>query len=285
MNSMHMQMTKAWMLGKHWGGMLTKDSQSICQRVRSAAVAILSLPMVSGCTTSDPAESSARRVVMAAIQAAKHPATWGPFSAGVAIGITPLDEDLSNWAADSQPLFGNTEAAADASDSLRASLLLGMATSNILAPLQAEEDMNLALSRRLSANGAAHFANRQATDKLKATIGRERPNQDDDRSLPSGHSSSAFSAATMIDLNLSDAKLHPNRRLAARAGLYGVAGMTAWARLEAQKHYPSDVLIGAALGNFMVRFLYATITDPSIDLPTMVEISPDQIVVRFGQSF
>ena len=241
--------------------------------------------MVSGCTTSDQVELSARRVVMAAIQAAKHPSTWAPFSAGVAIGITPLDEDLGNWAATSQPLFGDTRAASDASDSLRASLLLGMATSNALAPLPADEDKNMALSRRLSANGAAHIANRQATDGLKATIGRERPNQEDDRSLPSGHSSSAFNAATLIDLNLSDAQMHPNLRLATRVGLYGVAGTTAWARLEAKKHYPSDVLIGAALGNFMVRFFYGTITDPSINLPAMVEISQDQIVFRFGQSF
>jgi hypothetical protein len=30
----------------------------------------------------------------------------------------------------------------------------------------------------------------------------------------------------------------------------------AWARVEGEKHYPTDVLVGAALGNFITRFVH-----------------------------
>jgi membrane-associated phospholipid phosphatase len=30
----------------------------------------------------------------------------------------------------------------------------------------------------------------------------------------------------------------------------------AWARVEGEKHYPTDVLVGAALGNFLTRFVH-----------------------------
>jgi membrane-associated phospholipid phosphatase len=36
-----------------------------------------------------------------------------------------------------------------------------------------------------------------------------------------------------------------------RLGLTGLAAGTAWARVEAGVHFPSDVLAGAALGNIM----------------------------------
>jgi membrane-associated phospholipid phosphatase len=38
-----------------------------------------------------------------------------------------------------------------------------------------------------------------------------------------------------------------------RRGLTGLAAGTAWARVEGGVHFPSDVLAGAALGNFMGR--------------------------------
>ena len=35
-----------------------------------------------------------------------------------------------------------------------------------------------------------------------------------------------------------------------------IAAGTAWARVEGCKHYPSDVLFGAALGNFVAIFVH-----------------------------
>jgi membrane-associated phospholipid phosphatase len=37
-------------------------------------------------------------------------------------------------------------------------------------------------------------------------------------------------------------------------GAGAITAGTAWARVEAGAHYPSDVLVGVALGNFMAAF-------------------------------
>lgn len=86
----------------------------------------------------------------------------------------------------------------------------------------------------------------------KHVVGRLRPNQDSDLdgydfrpgggdpSFPSGHTAVAFALAT----SLGDAV--PNSW--ARAGLFLVAGGTAWARLTEERHWLSDVAAGAAVG-------------------------------------
>jgi membrane-associated phospholipid phosphatase len=58
-------------------------------------------------------------------------------------------------------------------------------------------------------------------------------------SFPSGHTSGAFCAATCIE-----------RNSGIWAGLpaYGVAALTGYSRVDAARHYPSDVLAGAAIG-------------------------------------
>ena len=68
--------------------------------------------------------------------------------------------------------------------------------------------------------------------------------------------------------------------IAARVGLYGLAGTTAWARIEAEKHFPSDVLAGAALGNFFARFFYGAFVGFSSEPPLTVEASADRIAFR-----
>jgi membrane-associated phospholipid phosphatase len=45
-------------------------------------------------------------------------------------------------------------------------------------------------------------------------------------------------------------------RRSLQAGLYGVAAATGWARVEAGVHYPTDVLVGYAIGQFIARFGY-----------------------------
>lgn len=226
----------------------------------------------------------AENLTAAASDAVTHPSTWAPLSAGIFFGVTGFDDDLSDWAADHQPLFGDADRAADASDYLRSSLLAGMAASSIFAPLPPVEDTSHALRLRLVANGLAYGANRISTNGLKAAFGRERPNTEDDRSLPSGHSSSSFNAATLIDLNLANLDLEPKTRLATRLGVYGLAGTTAWARLEARKHFPSDVLIGAALGNFLARFFFSAIVGSPTEPPVEIEVDSDHAIFRVTRS-
>lgn len=84
----------------------------------------------------------------------------------------------------------------------------------------------------------------------KWTLGRPRPysrmDADDlypfsgHTALPSGHTAMAFALATALSDEI--------RQPFATAGLYALAGGTAWSRLNDNNHWLSDVTAGAALG-------------------------------------
>ncbi|MBV8878584.1 MAG: phosphatase PAP2 family protein [Planctomycetaceae bacterium] len=79
---------------------------------------------------------------------------------------------------------------------------------------------------------------------LKAAVGRPRPGstpgtKNGTHSFPSGHSTAAFTSATLIDRNSGPLVGIP---------AYLLAGFTAFERVEAGRHYPSDVLAGASIG-------------------------------------
>lgn len=86
---------------------------------------------------------------------------------------------------------------------------------------------------------------------LKKQIARERPYitypfiqnyyLENDSSMPSGHTTAAFSWATSLSL------AYPKWYVIAPAFLY--AGAVGYSRLHLGVHYPSDVLLGAAIGS------------------------------------
>jgi hypothetical protein len=83
------------------------------------------------------------------------------------------------------------------------------------------------------------------TSTLKVAAPRLRPSGGH-HSFPSGHTSSAFAAASMIDDNFGGV---------AGVSAYGLAGLTGYSRIEAKAHYPSDVLAGAAIGILSAQIL------------------------------
>lgn len=92
------------------------------------------------------------------------------------------------------------------------------------------------------------------SELTKAIAGRKRPvlytDQAPDvaadvfnqRSMPSGHTSAAFALATAYWLNNDDIGTAP--KVLATVGAVGVGVL----RVAAAKHFPSDVVVGAALG-------------------------------------
>ena len=100
---------------------------------------------------------------------------------------------------------------------------------------------------QLAASGALAAA---SFGLLKMAAGRTRPDGGQGAydfhpfagrgSFPSGHSAMAFALAT----TLGDA----SHSTWVTAGLYLFATGTAWSRVYDQRHWPSDVLLGAALG-------------------------------------
>ncbi len=78
------------------------------------------------------------------------------------------------------------------------------------------------------------------TFALKYTVKRERPDGSNDRSFPSAHTMFAFQGATFI-----------HRRYGFKYAVAAYLGATfvGYSRIEADKHYLSDVLAGAVIGS------------------------------------
>jgi hypothetical protein len=94
--------------------------------------------------------------------------------------------------------------------------------------------------------GAEVFGlNEVLTLSLKMLVGRTRPGGGK-QSFPSGHASSAFAAASLINDNSGGVM---------GVSAYGLAALTGYSRMDAQRHYPSDVLAGAAIGILSAQLL------------------------------
>lgn len=93
--------------------------------------------------------------------------------------------------------------------------------------------------------GESFLATYLTTTVLKSSISRLRPGHGD-HSFPSGHSAMAFCGATLLEQNSGPLIGIP---------AYGLAAFTAFERVEAGRHFPSDVLAGAAIGTLSAGIL------------------------------
>jgi Capsule assembly protein Wzi/PAP2 superfamily len=102
------------------------------------------------------------------------------------------------------------------------------------------------------------------TYALKYAFGRDRPLQDDYRgdffsggvSFPSEHSAAAWSIASVI------AHEYPGPLTSLLA--YSAASAVSFSRISAKQHFPSDVLIGSAIGWLVGAYVYRTHHDPEL---------------------
>jgi membrane-associated phospholipid phosphatase len=83
---------------------------------------------------------------------------------------------------------------------------------------------------------------------LKIATNRQRPNLADRRSFPSGHAMSAFALAAVMS------REYHNKPLVV-FGSYGFATAVSLARVGGLNHFPSDVLVGAVLGELIGRYV------------------------------
>ena len=120
------------------------------------------------------------------------------------------------------------------------------------------------LVRAQSVTGAITFG-------LKTAVGRERPDGSSKNSFPSGHTSSTFASATVLQ-----------RRYGWKVGIpaYAVAGLVAVSRVHEARHYLSDVIFGAAIGIMVGRTVTIGIADNRFAISPM--LTPSGAGVQFA---
>lgn len=196
------------------------------------------------------------RVRSSAIEAARDPWVWGPLAGAAAFQVDNWDHRVSDWARDNTPVFGSTENARQWSDYLRDASEWANYLTIIATPGGGDAgDWMIAKSKGVLVQAAAASATNFATRELKKTFDRDRPNGADRESMPSGHTSESAVHSRLASRNLASIEMEPGTRRALDAGLTAFTIGTSWARIEAGWHYPSDTLVGMALGHFIGSFV------------------------------
>ena len=91
-----------------------------------------------------------------------------------------------------------------------------------------------------------------------------------------------FASARLASQNLDSYPLNESVKLLSHVSFISMAYGTVWARVEANVHYPSDVLFGAALGNFMATFFYKLLIDEDNEnLDVAFSLIEDEFAARF----
>ncbi len=196
------------------------------------------------------------RIRTSAIEAARDPWVWGPLAGAAVFQVDNWDHRVSDWAQDHTPVFGSQDDAEQWSDYLRDASEWANYLTIVATPGGSDTGQWVAAKARgVLVQAAAASATNFATGELKSTFDRERPNGADRESMPSGHTSESAVHTRLASRNLASIDMDPGTRRALDVGLAALTIGTSWARIEAGWHYPSDTLVGMALGNFIGSFV------------------------------
>lgn len=228
------------------------------KRWRVLVLFVLTLPMVACVSTGSRSWGADTHLPhwqdlrAAAVDVARSPRVWVPLAGAAVFQIDGWDRKVSDWARDNTPIFGSQQAADDWSDYLRTASSVAYFSTVLTTPGPDEvgpwiRDKSKGLAVQLGAVGVAGLA----TSTLKSVTNRTRPNGEGTNSFPSGHASHSAVLTGLARDNLDAIDLSPATRRALVVGLDALTYGTAWARVEAGAHFPSDTLVSIALGNFV----------------------------------
>jgi membrane-associated phospholipid phosphatase len=103
----------------------------------------------------------------------------------------------------------------------------------------------------------AQLLSQALVQTLKFSVRRARPDGSNRQSFPSGHSSSAFATATVL-------QRHYGWKVGAPA--YALGGYVALARMSWNKHHVSDVVMGAGMGIAAARTVTMSVAKSKFNL-------------------
>ncbi len=112
-------------------------------------------------------------------------------------------------------------------------------------------------------------------------MSRQRPDGSDNKSFVSGHTSVTFTAGAYLQRETDDALtnwdaladeplLRSTLRIGSAAILYGWSGYVGYSRMRDNKHYLTDVIVGALLGAVIGNLVYDGVNgDNALQLPSV----------------
>ena len=223
-----------------------------------------------------------------AVNAAKSPYTWAPLAGAALLQIGDWDSEVADWASENTPVFGSQQSARDASGTLKDISAVAWLVTALATPSGDSSGGWLgAKSKGVAVGVSAGLLTGGITSVVKNWSGRTRPDGSNTDSFPSGHSSFAANYATLASRNLQSIDMGDNYRRAMQIGFGVIAAGTAWSRVEAGVHYPSDVLVGMALGHFVGAFIndaFMGLNDPARGALALA-LSPELMSVQFWRLF
>ena len=228
------------------------------------------------------------RVRAAAVQAVHDPWVWAPLAGAAVLQFNSWDRKISTWAMRETPVFGSQQSASDWSDDLRSAAVIAEFTTVLLTPSGTEAHTWIVnKAKGLAVDLVAARTTYEMTSLLKAATGRTRPSGEDDRSFPSGHAVTSATYGRLAARNLEFLDVKPATRQRLVYGLDAVTVATAWARVEAGAHYPSDTLFSIALGNFAANFFKNAFMGSAGSPNQDVAVVPadDGLMLRFSARF
>jgi membrane-associated phospholipid phosphatase len=261
-----------------------------------AAFGIISIVFISGCGTMPNGRGWGQdatlfpgweKVGNAALHAAKSPGTWVPVAGALVLQIDNWDHRVSASASKHTPIFGSQTNAINYSDYfLRASAGVFGLTELITPSGDQPGDWIVAKLKGVTVGMAAYGITVGTTTGIQLAGRRQRPNKLDNLSMPSSHSSESSVYTSLAACNLNYIPMPEAARLAGQIGCTMLSVGTGWARVEGKMHYPSDVLIGMALGHFIGVFInnaFLNIDDKSL----MISLEPSRknVVLRLQMAF
>ncbi|MDY7032344.1 MAG: phosphatase PAP2 family protein [Thermodesulfobacteriota bacterium] len=203
--------------------------------------------------------SDSRRFVGSVRDAFLDYRTLIPAAAALVFAVDDLDERVSDWATKENPIFGSEECSRDVSDALRATLLIEALSTAMVAPQAGGyEKKEHSRSKVVGVELLAMGVTGGLTVAIKNSVERNRPDDSNEESFPSGHASGVFSYAFLANRNLERTRLSTPLKLSLQTMNVCLAAGVSWARVEGDKHFPSDVLAGAALGHFVTSAIFNT---------------------------
>lgn len=223
-------------------------------------------------------EASGERFRDKLVASLRDPATWVPATGAILFVATGQDEAVAAWAVRETPIFGSPERALQLSSDLRTATHVAALGTTLLRDDASDW-------RVWSGQFAATTLAANLPGPIKGLTGRTRPDASDDESLPSSHAAAAFAYAAIGSRNIDASRLSPPVKRSLKIGLVSLAGATAWARVEGGVHYPSDVLAGAALGNFVSTLINDTLLPEDGNMTIGMNFDRNGGEVRFTWRF